>query len=53
MDLKLPAGCLIITVQRHRKTIIPTGSFVIEEGDSLITFVAHNEISKLEELFNK
>lgn len=53
MDLKLPAGCLIITVQRNRKTIIPTGSFVIEEGDSLITFVAHNEISKLEELFNK
>ena len=53
MDLKLPAGCLIITVQRHRKTIIPTGSFVIEEGDSLITFVAHDEISRLEELFNK
>ena len=53
MDLKLPAVCLIITVQRNRKTIIPTGSFVIEEGDSLITFVAHNEISKLEELFNK
>lgn len=53
MDLKLPAGCLIITVQRHRKTIIPTGSFVIEEGDSLITFVTHDEISRLEELFNK
>lgn len=53
MDLKLPAGCLIITVQRHRKTIIPTGSFVIEEGDSLITFVAHDEISRLEELFSK
>lgn len=53
MDLKLPSGCLIITVQRHRKTIIPTGSFVIEEGDSLITFVAHDEISRLEELFNQ
>lgn len=53
MDLKLPAGCLIITVQRHRKTIIPTGSFVIEEGDSLITFVAHDEISRLEELFSR
>ena len=53
MDLKLPAGCLIIAVQRHRKTIIPTGSFVIEEGDSLITFVAHDEISRLEELFSK
>ena len=38
MDLKFPSGCLIIAVQRHRKTIIPTGSLVIEEGDSIITF---------------
>ncbi|MDY5051280.1 MAG: TrkA C-terminal domain-containing protein, partial [Candidatus Mucispirillum faecigallinarum] len=53
MDLKLPEGCLIITVQRNRKTIIPTGSFVIEAGDSLITFVAHDEISRLEELINQ
>ena len=53
MDLKCPSGCLIIAVQRHRKTIIPTGSLVIEEGDSIITFAAHDEISRLEELFNK
>ena len=53
MDLKFPSGCLIIAVQRHRKTIIPTGSLVIEEGDSIITFAAHDEISRLEELFNK
>ncbi len=52
MDLKLPTGCLIIAIQRHRKTIIPTGAFIIEGGDSLITFVAHDEISKLEEIFN-
>lgn len=53
MDLKLPEGCLIITVQRNRKTIIPDGSFVIEEGDSIIAFVAHEGISGLEELINK
>lgn len=53
MDLKLPEGCLIITVQRHRKTIIPNGSFVIEEGDSIIAFVAHEVISRLEELINR
>lgn len=53
MDLKLPEGCLIITVQRNRKTIIPNGSFVIEEGDSIIAFVAHDVISRLEELINK
>lgn len=53
MDLKLPEGCLIITVQRNRKTIIPDGSFVIEEGDSIIAFVAHDVIGRLEELINK
>lgn len=53
MDLKLPEGCLIITVQRHRKTIIPNGSFVIEEGDSIIAFVAHEVIGRLEELINR
>lgn len=53
MDLKLPEGCLIITVQRNRKTIIPDGSFVIEEGDSIIAFVAYEGISRLEELINK
>ena len=53
MELKLPEGCLIITVQRHRKTIIPNGSFVIEEGDSIIAFVAHDVISELEALINK
>ena len=52
MDLKLPSGCLIVTVKRDRKTIIPTGSFVIEGGDSIIAFVAHDDISKLEDLIN-
>ena len=53
MELKLPEGCLIITVKRNRKTIIPDGSFVIEEGDSIIAFVAHEVISRLEELINR
>lgn len=52
MDLKLPAGCLIVTVQRNRKTIIPTGSLVIEAGDSIIVFVIHESISKLEEILS-
>lgn len=50
MDLDLPDGCLIVTVQRHRETIIPDGSFQILEGDSIIAFTAHDAISKLEEL---
>ena len=53
MELKLPEGCLIITIKRNRKTIIPDGSFVIDEGDSIIAFVAHDVISELEALINK
>lgn len=53
MELKLPEGCLIITIKRNRKTIIPDGSFVIDEGDSIIAFVAHNVISELEALINR
>lgn len=50
MDLKLPAGCLIVAVQRRRKTIIPDGGFVIEGGDSVIAFVTHDSIPKLEDI---
>ena len=53
MELKLPEGCLIITIKRNRKTIIPDGSFVIDEGDSIIAFVAHDVISELEALINR
>lgn len=52
MDLKLPTGCLIIAVQRGKKTIIPTGSFEIESGDSVITFASHEEIKKVEAVFS-
>lgn len=49
-DLKLPENCLIVTIQRHRKTIIPAGDFVIEGGDNIIAFVAQASISKLENI---
>lgn len=49
-DIKLPAGCLIVAVQRRRKTIIPDGNFEINIGDSIIVFIIHSSISKLEEL---
>lgn len=50
MDLKLPQNCLIVTVQRHRKTFIPGGDFVIEGGDNIIVFVTQEAISKLEDI---
>lgn len=49
-DLKLPQNCLIVVVQRHRKTYIPGGDFVIEGGDSIIAFVAQDAISGLEDI---
>ncbi len=50
MDMKLPAGCLIVAVQRGRKTIIPDGNFVVEGGDSIITFVTVEAVGKLEDM---
>lgn len=49
-DLKLPPGCLIVAVQRQRKTNIPDGNFVIQGGDSVIAFVTREAISGLEAL---
>lgn len=37
-DLNLPLGALIISIQRGRKTIIPTGLTFIEENDSVLVF---------------
>ncbi len=50
MNMKLPKGCLIVAVQRGRETIIPDGHFVVEGGDSIITFVTIDSISKLEDM---
>ena len=50
MDLRFPQGCLIVAVQRRRKTIIPYGSLVIEGGDSVIVFVIASAIPKLEDI---
>lgn len=49
-DLRLPNGCLIVAVKRHRKTIIPYGNLVIEGGDSVIVFIVHASIPKLEDI---
>ncbi len=49
-DIKLPSGCLIVAIQRKRKTIIPYGDLVIKNGDSIITFIINSSIPKLEEI---
>ncbi|HUX52017.1 MAG TPA: NAD-binding protein [Spirochaetia bacterium] len=38
-ELKLPAGCLIVSVLRNEQVIVPDGSTALAEGDR-ITFVA-------------
>lgn len=49
-EVKLPLGCLIVAVQRKRKTIIPDGNFKIQVGDSVIVFIINSSISKFEEI---
>ncbi len=49
-EVKLPLGCLIVAVQRKRKTIIPDGNLKIQAGDSVIVFIINSSISKFEEM---
>ncbi len=39
-DLNLPPGCLVITVERHGKSVVPDRDTLLEAGDRLTAVVA-------------
>ena len=39
-DLQLPAGCLLITVERHGKSVVPDRDTVLQAGDRITAVVA-------------
>ena len=49
-DLELPEDSLILSVQRNRKTYIPTGDFEIALRDIIIIFITIDQIKELEDL---
>lgn len=45
----LPAGCLVVSVERENKEIVPGGSTVLRGGDKLILLCAQGDVQKVEE----
>ncbi|MCI5687811.1 MAG: ClC family H(+)/Cl(-) exchange transporter [Emergencia sp.] len=45
----LPAGCLVVSVEREHKEIVPGGSTVLRGGDKLILLCAQGDVQKVEE----
>jgi trk system potassium uptake protein TrkA len=51
-DLGLPANVLVIAIERGEDVIIPEGSTVITEGDSVYVFVRRNLVDRIFHLFS-
>lgn len=45
----LPKGCLVVSVQREKKEIVPSGSTVLQGGDKLILLCSHGDVHTVEE----
>lgn len=50
-DLILPGDSLILSVSRKGEDFIPSGNFIIEVNDTVITIAKKDVISKLEKVF--
>lgn len=48
----LPPGCLVVSVQREQKEIVPSGSTVLAGGDKLILLCSQGDASVVEEKLN-
>jgi len=52
MDLKLPKESLIVAITRENKIHIPSGEFVLQDDDTVITFSKHKFADDIEQLFS-
>lgn len=48
----LPKGCLVVSVQRENKEIIPSGSTRLKGGDRLILLCSSGDVHKVDEKLN-
>ena len=48
----LPKGCLIVSVQREKKEIVPSGSTILKGGDKLILLCSQGDVHIVEEKLN-
>ncbi len=45
----LPAGCLVVSVEREGREIVPSGNTVLRGGDRLILLCSQGDVHKVEE----
>lgn len=45
----LPAGCLVVSVEREHREIVPHGSTVLAGGDKLVLLCSQGDVQKVEE----
>ncbi|NLM44930.1 MAG: hypothetical protein GX201_13120 [Clostridiales bacterium] len=48
-DIKLPENCLVVSIKRGNKEIIPRGNVLIKSGDILILLVNEKEEALMKE----
>ena len=48
----LPPGCLVVSVQREHREIVPHGSTVLKGGDKLILLCSQGDVSTVDEKLN-
>src|SRR5690606_810109 len=51
VDLKLPAGALIVLVRRGRRNIVPSGATVLEVGDEVLILAEPDCLDSIRERF--
>lgn len=52
-SMLLPKGCLVVSVQREKKEIIPSGDTRLKGGDRLIILCSSGDISMVDDKLNK
>ena len=51
-EMLLPPGCLVVSVQRDKREIVPSGSTILQGGDKLILLCSQSFVKVVEEKLN-
>lgn len=49
-DIRLPEDCVVVSIMRHGKTIIPRGSTSIESGDAVLLMSKNNALHRIKDV---
>lgn len=52
-EVDLPGGCLVVSILRDEKEIVPNGSTVLESGDKLVILCDEHFVAELQDILDK